>query len=290
MTAFFRGLALAAAAGVALPVCGFAAPVTVGDYYGLRSVIQFGGGGIIDSKNENDRVTDVQQYNNAPTSLRSTISLPDGTLKAGVDVSGGDSATSFGFVNNQFGDTVTLSGGAETNVEFSLGVDGTIDVDAATEALNSFQAVSVTARLALFDAATGATLDNWFDMSFGGGVQTALDTDIFQYTLNNNTTSVFETIEELLSVSTVLASNSQSLQVFAQLDVVGIRNLNPGRTVLDFFNTAQLGIATADGVTYSSGSGVLLDGPPVVPLPAAGWLLLAGLAGLGLAGRRTRRA
>ena len=49
------------------------------------------------------------------------------------------------------------------------------------------------------------------------------------------------------------------------------------------------GVTFADG---SEGSDKLFDDDPVapVPLPAAGWMLLAGLGGLGVARRRRRRA
>lgn len=280
---FSIGLAAATIAAVTLGSSPIFAGTVSHDYYGLRTVLNYSAG-VIDSKSENDKTSDSQQYNNAPTSIQGRISLAEGSLRAFNSTSGGGQPA---LSNTQFGDTVTFNGGAGTSAEFTLDVDGMIRADAFTAGLNSYQAYALTARFALFSASSGATIDTWYDMSFGTGTHTALDTDIFALSEVNNISDVNLAVEETLFVSTTLASNAEALRFFGQLDVVAIRNSNPGTTELDFMNTAQLGINTDPGVTFTSASGVLLMAP--VPLPASG-VLLAGTFAAFAAMRRRKRA
>jgi len=61
-----------------------------------------------------------------------------------------------------------------------------------------------------------------------------------------------------------------------------------GSFIIDAQSTAQLSFALPAGVSVvgQTGAPLSLDWVTPVPLPAAGWMLLAGLGGLALAGRR----
>ena len=65
-------------------------------------------------------------------------------------------------------------------------------------------------------------------------------------------------------------------------------------SVLDYSNTAGISLGLPTGVTYTSNSGVFLNGamtpPGAVPEPATWALMLVGFGGIGLAQRRRRNA
>lgn len=62
---------------------------------------------------------------------------------------------------------------------------------------------------------------------------------------------------------------------------------NVSSAYFDLSNTARVALQLEPGVTFTSESGSFLT---AVPLPAAAWLLLSGLAGLGFVGRRRTAA
>lgn len=285
MNAPLKRTFVAAVAMLAGATAAQATAISLDQYYGLQTVLTNDSGQIIDSA-ENGKTSTSASYSNSPTEISGSIQLADGSMHALASTEGGAEVA---FANTLFGDTVTFAGGAGTTASFGFAVDGTIRADAFTNVLNSYQSYSVTARLALFDAATNVTLTNWFGQSFGSATHTALDTDSFNFSATNNATDIMETVNQALNVSTALSSDTQAFKVFAQLDLVAIRNDNPGTTTLDFLNTGTLSILAGPGVSYTSASGVLLTGKmSPVPVPASALLLLGGLAGL--AGLRRRKA
>ena len=62
---------------------------------------------------------------------------------------------------------------------------------------------------------------------------------------------------------------------------------NVSSAYFDLSNTARVALQLEPGVTFTSESGSFLT---AVPLPAAAWLLLSGLGGLGFMGRRRKAA
>jgi hypothetical protein len=271
-------------------LCATAAQSSSLDYF-IQPIV-FYGAGVINGLDEGGATSDTQSFYNAPNGVESRVNLSDGTLKGyALDGSGTPSI----FSQSRFGEAVTVANGAGTDVTFSLDVEGTVKSDPITPINNSLQQVKVQSYIAIYDGTTSVDASNWGCAFFSCGTLTppsasALGTDIVIFDFENHISPLDLIIDELLSVTVPVTSANQTFKVFADLTLVANRNNNAGSTELGFLNSATFGIATAPNVTFSSASGVFLSsgGVTPVPLPATGWLLLAGVAGLASLRRRGR--
>ncbi|MEM6635079.1 MAG: VPLPA-CTERM sorting domain-containing protein [Pseudomonadota bacterium] len=287
------GKPTAAAAGLLMSFAGPLAAATTN--YFVQPII-FYGAGVINGLDVNGATSSTQSFFNAPVGTEAQANLADGTLKGFAGTQGGSAAT---FVQPRFGETVTVQGGLGSNATFSLALDGSVVSDPKDENLNSTLQVSVDAYFAVYDGDTDVDELNWgcFLATCSGGSSGItppsagpLGTDRFTVNFDNHLNPVDEAFDELLSVVLPVTENNQTFKVFANLTLISNRNSNPGSTTIDFLNTATFGIS---GVDFTSASGVFLseiDGSPsVIPLPAAGWMLLAGVGAMGFAARRRDR-
>ncbi|CAA0123303.1 Uncharacterised protein [Halioglobus japonicus] len=249
----------------------FFAAANANAYY-VRPYLQLGGGSV-DGLIQNGATSASQNFT---SSLRAGADLNTGKARALVDLTG---TNQFGQAVGGFGDTVSFSNNSVgTSVNFSFLFDGTMDV---TNVVNqgAFMQYGYQATLYVFEAGSGATYANY--TSIGGEL---IGRSKFA-SFTNPETDVSTVVNDILSQS-ITISDVQDFDVFASLGVFTSTGNNPVRVKLDFLNTGSFGIQTADGVTYTSQSGVFLDStnPSTVPVP--GTLALLGIGLLGIAGRR----
>jgi hypothetical protein len=254
--------------------------------YFVQPIVGVGIGGLINGLEIDGALERQEGFNNAPTSINSSVNLADGTIKGNVALTG--SSPGLGFAQGRFGERVTFENGVGTSAEFSFSFDGYVIADARDPNLNSLLQIQVEAYVAIFDVSAGANASNWYDLSFGGNDQT-LFKDRMVFNFSNPEEDLYEYVYGTLWTPLEILDNRRSFDVFANLTVLASLNNNPGSVDLDFLNTGRFGIWTEPGVTYTSQSGVFLDstGVTVVPLPASAWLLLSGLGSI--AALRTRR-
>lgn len=267
------------------------ASTLTGDYF-VQPVIQYGGGGFINGLVKNGATVKTESYNNAPVAIRAQANLRSGSLKGRAKTEGG---SEFAYVQTRFGDTIKVDNAAGTDATFTLDVNGRITSDPRTPELNSLMQISVDAYFAIFDVGAGADETNWGCVLFTCTTITpptsaALATDRYTVNFDNHDTAIDFLVNELLEMTVPVTQNGQEFMIFANLTLTSSRNANPGTTDLDFFNTATLGIDLVPGASFTSASGVLLRGDPAapIPLPASGFLLIGGLAGLAALRRRRR--
>ena len=163
----------------------------------------------------------------------------------------------------------------------SLGVGGTKSVDVVISGLGaaSAQSVGVFDIDVLFDSSLlslgGVTFGTGLDVLGLGSVQIATDGA-------PGTVNVFELSLDTPADLDLLQPDSFTLFTLLFEGVV------PGTSALSLAVNA---VGDAEGVGIDvgvSGGELTVTDVSVVPLPAAAWLLLSGLAGLGVLGRRKR--
>ena len=234
-------------------------------------------GGVV----QNGPTSATSEVNNGGIS-RVSVDLATGKQRSylsfyGPDVTGGD----VGITGAVFGDRVTFNG--DTNASFSYNFDGIAQTAGVDDGNAPNVSILIFASLRVFAASAGATANNFFTQSG------ALVSDTFQLSFNSLDSNLYESFNEGLSGSFAALSGGQ-YDVFASFSTGAALNGAPISVDFDFMNTGTLGIATTNGVTYSSDSGVLVGsvpgGPGAVPEPAT-WALMIG--GFGLAGAALRR-
>jgi hypothetical protein len=182
-------------------------------------------------------------------SLTTSVNFQEGTLKffATAQDDGTSSVRASGSAWLQ--DTLTLDWGSRTD-PFELGVKLTVSGSNTATVLGS-----AYASLSVAVGTDSKTQQLSLDSSF-----TSPQEIIFTFFIDPNSSSHTMSLDTLLSIGYITDGTA------------------------DFSHTASLSLDMPEGVTFSSGSGVLLQ---PVPLPGAVWLLGSGL--LGLAGWRRFR-
>lgn len=104
----------------------------------------------------------------------------------------------------------------------------------------------------MFDPSVGATASTWYDLSYGNHAGQALAADRMSLDFSNPVDDLDEWINEFLGVTVDITSDRQSFDVFANLSLMLAPNENVGPYEMNFDNTAQFGIETAQDVTYTS--------------------------------------
>lgn len=244
--------------------------------YFVRPLVQVGGS-TIDGIEQNGATHASQNYT---SDLQAHVDLGAGTIKTFLNVTGpGNYYQTAGIM----GDRLTFDGAEGTNLNFSFDFDGKILSDAWDPNLNSTLQLGVFANLYVFEAGTGATYENFSSHSGALVAQS-----IFVPYLNPEG-GLNEDFHRQLS-GVVSVSGVNSFDVFAGLSTFASLNNNPVTVTMDFMNTATFGIKGAQGVSYTSDSGVFLGGAigSAVPEPATWAIMILGFGTAGAAIRRRR--
>jgi hypothetical protein len=222
----------------------------------------------------------TQSSQNFTSDLQAHVDLGAGTIKTYLNGTGpGNYYQAAGIM----GDRLTFDGAEGTELTFSFDFDGTIFSTEWDSNLNSTLQMGVFANLFVFEAGTGATYEN-FSSHSGALVAQSI---FIPYTnpVDGLNEDFFRTLSGVVSVNGV-----NSFDVFAGLSTFVAFNDNPATVTLDFMNTATFGIKGAQGVSYTSDSGVFLGGAigSAVPEPATWAIMILGFGTAGAALRRRR--
>ncbi|QIE55447.1 hypothetical protein G5B40_08245 [Pikeienuella piscinae] len=263
----------------AIAALGFGAPANAASYFVQHSI---NANGPVSIGTEIDGATrQSMSHTDARGAITTNANLANGTLAGTLSSSGEDAIRG---VSSRFGDRVTITGGAGTNVDFNFDFDGGIDMSA--DSLGNIPILlSGSFRYAIFDPSAGANAGNWTSMSFPifSGTDRSLGKDIVSFSYRTDALPVSDLFDELLSVTLPVVSDEQSFDIFASLTATLLSGDNAIDLALNLSSVASLGLAS--GVTIDSASGVFLtEGPnaapqtvAAVPLPASAPLLLGAL-------------
>jgi len=245
---------------------------------------------------EDGQTNKSTSYVNGTTLIKTNAKLGEGTLHGQLQ------SNEIGAIHGMtatFGDRVTITGGAGTNVDFKLSYN--IAVDATTDLANPAASMLLTGstRFAVFDPAIGASAGNWKSLAFPifGGPERTLGKDLASFGYGPGDLPISDVLSGTLSFTLPVTSDTQSFDFFADLTTTIIAGNNTMIDLdLEVDGFASLGLA--DGVTITSGSGAFLTqganaAPQAltpVPLPASATLLLGALGLLGWGSRRRLRS
>ncbi|GAA5483711.1 PEP-CTERM sorting domain-containing protein [Haloferula sargassicola] len=261
---------------VAFGFAAASAQVSIGSDYYVRPYLNLNTGGIIDGLMVGGSTSSSQSFADGTRTLFSEADLGNGALRYLVDVNGPNQS---GVGLAEFGDRLTFTGGAGTDVILGLGVDGRLFTDDGALPGTTLQ-LFANAAFAIFDPGV-ASWNNWVELANNGS---AVYFDSWFEDLRPDTSVDLE-VSEFLGTTITLASNHQSFDVFYRIQGAIATNENPVHATLDFSNTATASVDTAPGVDFSSESTVFLTGYNV-PEPSTA---LCTMLAMGVfAGRRRR--
>ena len=212
----------------------------------------------------------------------SEITLPLGGLHTGADILNYFNGGSDSVANDGTGPNLGITFSSNASVQKG----GT---NAATGAGKFENNPSGQSEILYYSFATPATANA---MNFAGGF-TGVS---FNYSLAGNSAAYDSTVDiwsGLNGTGTLL----DTLSLTAAANTIGCTGHGDSYCTWSLATSAGTNFGTAESVTFGANStaaftefdGVTLNTSPV-PLPAAGWLLMSGLAGLGGLARRRRAA
>ncbi|RKF14954.1 hypothetical protein D6850_08805 [Roseovarius spongiae] len=272
-------------------IIGLAAPASAAGYYVEDRITSNNPFALLGGQEADGPTSKSTRHDEGATSMKTGADLAKGLLEGHLHSEGEDAIRG---LSSEFGDRVTIIGGAGTNVTFNFHVEAAIN--AVVDVLGKTPALMTgLTRFAVFDPSQGATSANWTSLAFpffGTDRSLGSDKSNFGYHGAEFAVPISDSLFETLSVTLPVLSDNQSFDLFAGLSTSLLAGDNPLDVDITFSSLASLGLA--DGVTISSASGVFLtQGPNAapqamapVPLPASGLLFLGALGLLGWGLRR----
>ena len=254
---------------------------TAANAYWIRPIFGDGSQLFQDGLDINGLTQDIQTFNDAARSWYSEVDIDNGTAGAYSSISDGGVQTSglVAYSNALWGETITFNGGAPSTWDFFLDVDGFIDAETFSDPNGpgpDLYNIDVRASITIFEGGTAGTLP--LEWASEANLATALFNDdiwIQEYSEGGYFDSISTSLGGSLAVS---AGDSFDIVVRLWTGCV-INDNETGYCDIDFSNTAGFS-TSADPSSFTSTSGTFLGSEATIPLPAAGWLLLSGLAGL----------
>jgi hypothetical protein len=179
-------------------------------------------------------------------------------------------------------------GGEDFNIEFSSNALGIIDADAG--GTGNFGNEPTPDTILFFLSGGAATLNVLDGFTTGFSFFYSAINQSGNIKVYDGLNATGNVLAELFLPTTPIGSGDPNGQ-FNVFKAIGVAFSGTAKSI-DFAGTAnQIGF---DNITFGSitpgEDGGSTDGPSPIPLPAAGWLMLAGLGGLGALSRKRKAA
>ena len=254
--------------------------------YFVRPVLQYDGE-FIDGLDLNGATSGSLTFNDGFRALESHVDLADGTIKTFLEVNG---PGGFALATGVMGDRIRFLGDPATAVNFSFAFDGFIEWDqefVGNEFDGQDRQVIIESYFAVYDAAVGATWDNW--TVFGTLSDQALISQNIPLTFSGDDGFYSENVFNSDLGGSLNLVAGRDYDIFAAFNLIVSPGQNIGPITMNFLNTGTIGIdAPANSFTSQSGQFLGFAQTPGVPEPASWAMLIAGFGLVGAAARRHR--